>query len=112
MSMTTNGIGNNPAMESRAAYDYAAATRGVQATVTKPETGTNKPPPKKTESKPVQVYSAKELRYNMNEQLDQVIVTVVDPSTDKIIKEIPSAEVQEMKIRIKNAIGSFIDEVR
>ena len=25
MSMTTNGIGNNPAMDSRAAYDYAAA---------------------------------------------------------------------------------------
>ena len=112
MSMTTNGIGNNPAMDSRAAYDYAAATRGVQATVTKPETGTNKSPPKKPEAKPVQNYSAKKLRYNMNEHLDQVIVTVVDPSTDRIIKEIPSAEVQEMKIRVKNAIGSFIDEVR
>ena len=48
----------------------------------------------------------------MNEQLDQVVVTVVDPSTNKIIKEIPSAEVQEMKIRVKNAIGSFIDETR
>ena len=60
----------------------------------------------------MQTYSAKELRYNMNEQLDQVVVTVVDPSTNKIIKEIPSAEVQEMKIRVKNAIGSFIDETR
>ncbi|MGI5174159.1 flagellar protein FlaG [Treponema sp. OMZ 840] len=112
MSITTNGIGNNPAMDSRTAYDYAAAVRGVQTTITNAEAGVNKPPVKKTEPKPVQNFSAKELRYNMNEQLDQVVVTVVDPSTDKIIKEIPSAEVQEMKIRVKNAIGSFIDETR
>ena len=76
------------------------------------EAGKNKPPVKKMEPKPVQTYSSKELRYDMNEQLDQVVVTVVDPSTNKVIKEIPSAEVQEMRIRVKDAIGSFIDETR
>ena len=111
MSMTTSGIGNNPAMDSRMAYDYAAVTKSVQTVVTEREAGT-KVSAKKTEPKSVQTYLAKELRYNMNEQLDQVVVTVVDPSTNKIIKEIPSAEVQEMKIRVKNAIGSFIDETR
>ena len=111
MSIATSGIGNNPATESRIAYDYATAARSVKAAVTGTGTGT-KTSAKKTETKSVQSYSAKELRYNMNEQLDQVVVTVVDPSTNKIIKEIPSAEVQEMKIRVKNAIGSFIDETR
>ena len=113
MSMTTNGIGNNPAMDSRAAYDYAAAMQKAHIeTAATSEAGKNKPPVKKMEPKPVQTYSSIELRYDMNEQLDQVVVTVVDPSTNKVIKEIPSAEVQEMRIRVKDAIGSFIDETR
>lgn len=114
MSMTTNGIGNNPAMDSRAAYDYAAAVQKahIDIAATSGDAGKSKHPVKKTEAKSVQVYSSKELRYDMNEQLDQVVVTVVDPSTNKVIKEIPSAEVQEMRIRVKDAIGSFIDETR
>ena len=110
MSIATSGVGNNPATESRAAYDYAAV-RSVHAPVTDTASEEVKTDEKKTPP-PIRTYSPKKLRYNMDEQLDQVIFTVVDPSTDKIIKEIPSAEVQEMKIRVKNAIGSFIDETR
>ena len=39
MSIATNGIGNNPATESRIAYDYATAARSVKAVVTDTEAG-------------------------------------------------------------------------
>lgn len=50
------------------------------------------------------------LQFNVNEALGQIVVKVIDPSTDKVIKEIPSAEVQKMQIRIKEAIGLIFDE--
>jgi flagellar protein FlaG len=52
----------------------------------------------------------RKLLFNVNEQLDKVVVKVVDPSTDKVIKEIPSAEVQQMQIRIREALGFLFDE--
>lgn len=52
----------------------------------------------------------RKLRFNVNEELDKVIVKVVDPSTDKVIKEIPSAEIQKLQLHIKEAIGLLIDE--
>ncbi len=50
------------------------------------------------------------VQFNVNEQLGKVIVKVVDPSTDKVIKEIPSEEIQTMQIRIKEAIGLIFDQ--
>ncbi len=52
----------------------------------------------------------KTLQYNINDKLDQVVVKVIDPTTKEIVKEIPTTEMQDMKIRIKDAIGNFIDE--
>lgn len=52
----------------------------------------------------------RKVKFNVNEELDRVVIKVIDPSTDKVIKEIPSAEVQEMQIRIKDAIGFLFDE--
>ncbi len=50
------------------------------------------------------------VQFNVNEQLGKVVVKVVDPSTDKVIKEIPSEEIQTMQIRIKEAIGLIFDQ--
>ena len=47
----------------------------------------------------------------MNEALGKVVVKVIDPSTDKVIKEIPSREVQQMQIRIRETIGFLFDEM-
>ena len=37
-------------------------------------------------------------------------VKIVDPSTDKVIKEIPSADVQQLQIKIREAFGLLVDE--
>ena len=52
----------------------------------------------------------KRLQFNVNEALGKVVVKVIDPSTDKVIKEIPSQEVQQMQIRIRETIGFLFDE--
>jgi flagellar protein FlaG len=52
----------------------------------------------------------KKLKYSVNEQLGQVVVKVIDSETDKVIKEIPPAELQRLYIRIREAIGLIIDE--
>ena len=66
MSIATSGVGNNPATESRAAYDYAAV-RSVHEPVTDTAAKAVKTDEKKTPS-PVRTYSPKKLRYNMDEQ--------------------------------------------
>jgi flagellar protein FlaG len=38
----------------------------------------------------------KKLKYSVNEQLGQVVVKVIDLETDKVIKEIPPAELQRL----------------
>ena len=52
----------------------------------------------------------RELKFQVSKELNQVIVKVVDSSTDKIIREIPSAEIQKLQIRIKETLGLLFDE--
>lgn len=53
----------------------------------------------------------RKLQFNVNEELGSIIVKVVDPSTNQVIKEIPSADVQRLKINIRKAIGVLFDEM-
>lgn len=53
----------------------------------------------------------RKLQFNVNEQLGKVVIKVIDPSTDKVIKEIPSAEVQDMQVRMRETIGLLFDEM-
>ncbi|MBQ5491351.1 MAG: flagellar protein FlaG [Treponema sp.] len=50
------------------------------------------------------------LQFNVNEQLGRVVVKVIDSSTNEIIREIPSEDVQKLQIRMKQAIGVLFDE--
>jgi len=50
------------------------------------------------------------LSFALNEKLDQVVVKVIDSETDKIIKEIPPAELQHVHERIREVIGILFDE--
>ncbi|TVR68949.1 MAG: flagellar protein FlaG [Spirochaetaceae bacterium] len=52
----------------------------------------------------------KRLSFNYNEELGQMVVKVIDRNTDKVIKELPPAELQRAHIRIREAIGLLLDE--
>lgn len=51
------------------------------------------------------------LQFSVNEKLNKVIVEVVDPSTNKIIREIPSEDLQRIQVQMKQAIGVLFDEM-
>lgn len=53
----------------------------------------------------------RELQFNVNKELGSIVVKVVDPSTDQVVKEIPSEEIQNLKIRIRKAIGVLFDQI-
>lgn len=51
------------------------------------------------------------LSFNVNEELGSVVVKIIDPKTDTVIKEIPSADMQKLKINIRKAIGVIFDDM-
>lgn len=52
----------------------------------------------------------RKLQFQVNDALGDVVVKVIDSTTDKVIREIPSAEIQKLQIRIKEALGLLVDE--
>lgn len=57
------------------------------------------------------VVMGRKVQFTVNQDLNQVVVSIVDPQTDKVIKEIPSSDVQKLKVRIRQAIGLLFDEM-
>ena len=53
----------------------------------------------------------RKLQFNVNSELGSVIVKIVDPNTEQVIKEIPSEDIQKLKIRIRKTIGVLFDEM-
>ena len=51
------------------------------------------------------------LQFNVNQELDKVVVRVVDTSTNEVIREIPSEDLQRIQARMKHAIGVLFDEM-
>ncbi|MCR4940308.1 MAG: flagellar protein FlaG [Treponemataceae bacterium] len=86
----------NEGMEN-AARDIKKEMAEVQEVVSKLENITN--------------VMGRKISFNVNEELGEVVVKVIDPSTDKVIKEIPSAEIQQLQLRIKQTLGLLFDEV-
>jgi len=53
----------------------------------------------------------KKLRFSVDQQTDEVVVKVIDPETDKVIKELPPEELQRLHRQLKEMIGLLIDEI-
>jgi flagellar protein FlaG len=50
------------------------------------------------------------LSFSLNEKLGQVVVKVIDNDTDKVVREIPPAELQHVYERIREVIGLLFDK--
>ncbi len=50
------------------------------------------------------------LSFSVNEKLGEMVVKVIDTQTDKIIREIPPVELQNVHERIKEVLGILFDE--
>ncbi|HCC36405.1 MAG TPA: flagellar biosynthesis protein FlaG [Treponema sp.] len=52
----------------------------------------------------------KKLQFVVDHQSNQVIVKVIDPETDKVIKELPPEELQRLHNKLKETIGFLFDQ--
>ena len=124
---TINSIGQNLAMDGHFKYNSGAAVAVKQAANLKPadvpmadaaqvvQNITNNLAQVKEDAKQLQrlsdVVMGRKVQFNVNQELNQVVVSIVDPATDKVIKEIPSADLQKLKVRIRKTIGLLFDEM-
>lgn len=46
----------------------------------------------------------------LDEQINRIVVKVIDRDTDKVIKEIPPAEIQHLIARLRETMGLLVDE--
>lgn len=58
-----------------------------------------------------EMVDGRKLQFNVNKDLGAVVVRVVDSTTNQVLKEIPSEDIQKLKIRIRQAIGSLYDNL-
>lgn len=53
---------------------------------------------------------SRNLKFQVSDELKRVIVKVIDTSTDKVIREIPSQEIQRLHLQMQEAIGLLFDQ--
>ena len=46
----------------------------------------------------------------MVERMQGIVIKVIDANTDKVIREIPSEEIQRLQARIRETVGLLFDE--
>ena len=51
-------------------------------------------------------------QYVIKDELDYFVVRIIDKNTDKVIREIPSKELQRVHEGINQALGLLFDELR
>ena len=61
--------------------------------------------------KMTEMVGGNKLQFTVNKELGSVVVSIVDSTTNQVIKQIPSEDMQKLKLRIRKAIGSMFDEV-
>ncbi|MCM1321985.1 MAG: flagellar protein FlaG [Bacteroides sp.] len=119
MSIAVNNIGHNSATDGRTIHINISPPAAQQQAEQKADiTQTAADVSRELENINKQVAKlqdisnilGRKLVFNVNKDLGKVVVKIVDPETDKVIKEIPSADIQKLQIRIKETLGLLIDE--
>ena len=107
MSIDVSAINAMPAAAAAAQRDAAPRVRQGDVMKTEPPVSMDAVLAELTD---VSAALNKRLAFSLNEKLGQVVVKVIDTSTDKVIREIPPAELQHVHERIREVIGILFDE--
>lgn len=51
-----------------------------------------------------------DLKYYVDPATNDLVVKVIDKTTDKVIREIPAKEIQKLQAKMRETIGLLIDE--
>lgn len=58
-----------------------------------------------------EVVTGRKLQFSVNKELNTVVVTIIDSNTNQVIKEIPSVDMQKLKLRIRKTLGNLYDKL-
>lgn len=58
-----------------------------------------------------EIVTGRKLQFTVNKELNDVVITVVDSHTNQVLKEIPSEDMQKLKLRIRKQLGSMYDQM-
>ena len=58
-----------------------------------------------------EMVEGRKLQFNVNKELNSVVIRVVDSNTNQVLKEIPSEDMQKLKLRIRKQIGNLYDKL-
>lgn len=58
-----------------------------------------------------EIVDGRKLQFNVNKDLGSIVIKVVDISTNQVLKEIPSEDIQKLKLRLRQTIGNLFDEM-
>lgn len=58
-----------------------------------------------------ELVDGRKVQFNVNKELGSVVVKIVDSTTNQVLKEIPSEDMQKLKLRIRKAIGNLYDQL-
>jgi flagellar protein FlaG len=97
-----------PSVQIRSSENRAAIMEKVQASL--PGNRNEPPVDIMVELEKVSLAFNKKLKFEVNHQSHDVIVKVIDPETDKVIKVLPPEELQRLHSRLKETIGFLFDE--
>ena len=120
MSISLNALGPRVTMDGQITADRNVKQKYVPetlptstpapATVSKPKLESVKAEIERVQAE-ISSRLGTKVQFNVNQELGKVIVKVVDPSTDKVIREIPSEDVQALQIKMKHISALLVDEV-
>lgn len=57
-----------------------------------------------------EIVEGRKLQFSVNKELNSVVVAIVDSNTNQVLKEIPSRDIQKLKIQIRKAIGNIFNK--
>ena len=58
-----------------------------------------------------EMVEGRKLQFNVNKELNSIVIRVVDSNTNQVLKEIPSEDMQKLKLRIRKQIGNLYDKL-
>lgn len=55
--------------------------------------------------------TGQKIRFSVNQELGEIVVAIVDPQTNQVIKEIPTVEQQKIRMKLKKTTGLIFDRI-
>lgn len=107
MSISINSIGQQLSMEGRV---QTVGRNGIASEDVEMKVFRRPAQTVETAKPPVDLPQGRKIYYNVNQDLNRVIVKIVDAKTDKVIEEIPSVEMQKFIARFDTQIGLLLDK--